>query len=71
MDSKGRIYVDLYQNVNETNKLERPVLSEILTNIHAELEGFARQTDDPNAKQIYTKQANNLKEKMDKILPYI
>ncbi|WP_339184530.1 DUF421 domain-containing protein [Oceanobacillus sp. FSL W7-1293] len=72
IDSRGSLYVDLYEDqYTKTEVEERPLLAASLKKIQADLEGFSLQTDDPAAKKLYTEQAAEVQKVLDTILPYL
>lgn len=72
IDSKGNVYADLYQdNLKREKVQQRPLLAASLKKIQADLESFALQTENQEAKQMYTKQAQNLQNILDTISPYL
>ncbi|MBY7142579.1 DUF421 domain-containing protein [Virgibacillus sp. NKC19-3] len=72
IDSRGELYVDLYE---EKNKLltveERALLGSSLKKIQADLESFALETENQQAKKMYAEQANHLEKLLASILPYL
>ncbi|MGX8793622.1 DUF421 domain-containing protein [Oceanobacillus oncorhynchi] len=72
IDSRGSLYVDLYEDqYTKTEVEERPLLAASLKKIQADLEGFSLQTDDSEAKKLYTEQAAEVQKVLDTILPYL
>jgi len=72
IDSRGSLYVDLYEDqYPKTEVEERPLLAASLKKIQADLEGFSFQTDDPEAKKLYAEQAAEVQKVLDTILPYL
>ncbi|MDO6450535.1 MULTISPECIES: DUF421 domain-containing protein [Oceanobacillus] len=72
IDSRGQLYVDLYEDKNKSITIEeKPLLGASLKKIQADLESFALETEDQKAKKMYTEQANNLKKLLDSVLPYL
>lgn len=72
IDSKGNVYVDLYEDDLKREPTQaRPLLASTLKKLQADLESFALQTEDPKAKQMYTLQAKNLQNVIDYISPYL
>lgn len=72
IDSKGNLYVDFY---NEKTKLniaeERPLLAASLKKLQADLENFSLQTENPVAKEMYAQQADQLKNTINSVLPFL
>ncbi|MGP4108741.1 DUF421 domain-containing protein [Virgibacillus sp. L01] len=72
IDSKGSVYVDLYNEEEKRPQVkQRPLLAAQLRKTQADLEGFAIQTNDHNAKQMYYNQSVELQNLIDKINPYL
>lgn len=72
IDSSGQLYVDLYEDKNKLSTIdERALLGTNLKKIQAELESFALETENQQAKKMYAKQANKLKKLLDSVLPYL
>ncbi|MEF3327605.1 DUF421 domain-containing protein [Oceanobacillus oncorhynchi] len=72
IDSRGSLYVDLYEDqYTKTEVEERPLLAASLKKIQADLEGFSLQTDDSEVKKLYTEQAAEVQKVLDTILPYL
>lgn len=72
IDSRGEIYIDLYDDHNDLKTIEdRKLVAANLKKIQADLEGYALQTDNPEAKKIYSDQAGRLETLLKGILPYL
>ncbi|MGJ9458657.1 DUF421 domain-containing protein [Oceanobacillus sp. CF4.6] len=72
IDSRGNLFVDLYEGKKKPHlPNERPLLAATLKKIQADMENFALQTDNPEAKQLYAKHATELQKTLDSILPYL
>ena len=72
IDSKGNVYVDLYNDKEKVTQVkQKPLLAAQLRKMQADLEGFAIQTNDPNAKQMYYNQSGELQDLIDKINPLL
>lgn len=72
IDSRGEIYLDLYDDHNDLKTIEdRKLVAANLKKIQADLEGYALQTDNPEAKKIYADQAGRLETLLKGILPYL
>lgn len=73
IDSKGNVYVDLY--VDDTEELAqiqpRPLLAAQLRKIQADLEGFALQTKNEEAKQLYYEQSQQLQQVINELNPLL
>lgn len=72
IDSKGSMYVDLYDDkIKRFIVEERPLLAANLKKIQADLELFALETENPEAKKLYNEHAKKLQQMLDKVLPYL
>lgn len=72
IDSKGNVYVDLYDEGRKTEQVkQKPLLSAQLRKIQADMESFAIQTDNQAAKQMYYSQSRELQNLIDQINPYL
>lgn len=72
IDSNGYVYVDLYEDEKKIPQMkQKPLLAAQLRKMQADLEGFAIQTNDQNAKQMYYNQSKELQELIDKINPLL
>ena len=72
IDSHGQLYVDLYEESNKLVTIEKKaLLGASFKKLQADLESFALETENQQAKKMYTEQANNLKKLLDSILPYL
>ncbi len=72
VDSNGNLYVDLYYDslkAPETKK--RALLAASLKKLQADMELFALQTDNPDAKTSYGEMAKDLQNLMNRVLPYL
>src|SRR5690606_20810838 len=73
IDSKGNVYVDLY--VDDTEELAqiqpKPLLAAQLRKIQADLEGFALQTKNEEAKQLYYEQSQQLQQVINELNPLL
>ena len=72
IDSSGDLYLDLFDDAVE---LPQPKVKEMiyanLEKAQASLTTFALETEDENAKAMYSKNADKLKQLMDKLKPYL
>lgn len=72
VDSSGDLYVDLFDDAIE---LPQPKVKEMIyanmEKAQASLTTFALETNDNNAKAMYKKNAQKLKQLMDKLNPYL
>lgn len=72
IDSKGNVYVDLYDEGGKTPQVkQKPLLAAQLRKIQADLEGYAIQTNDHHAKNMYYAQSKEVQRLIDKIHPYL
>ncbi|WP_099158223.1 DUF421 domain-containing protein [Virgibacillus ndiopensis] len=72
IDSKGNVYIDLHNDKEKVPQMkQKPLLAAQLRKIQADLEGFAIQTEDPNAKKMYYNQSKELQDLIDKIHPLL
>lgn len=64
IDSKGKVYADLYKDNLDKPKMRQQLasLTTSLNNAHSDLERFALQIRDPDIQQTYARQAKNLKQ---------
>lgn len=72
VDSSGDLYLDLF---DDSIEVAEPKVKELLyasiSKAYADLLSFSLETDDIKAKHMYSKNANILKELMDKLKPYL
>ena len=72
VDSSGDLYLDLFDDAIE---LPQPKVKELLNanleKSQADLLSFALETEDENAKAMYSKNAERLKQLMDRLKPYL
>lgn len=72
IDSQGNVYVDLYDDNLKTQQIkQKPLLAAQLRKIQANLEGFALETNDKAAKQMYYNQSKELQNLIQQINPYL
>ncbi|MFD1361037.1 DUF421 domain-containing protein [Lentibacillus salinarum] len=72
IDSTGKVYVDLYNDEEKQQQVkQKPLLSAQLRKIQADLEGFAIQTNDQAAKQMYYNQSKEIQDLINHINPYL
>lgn len=72
VDSNGNVYVDLYRDsLNYPQVKQKPLLAASLKKIQADLEMFALETHNRNAKQSYTYTAGQLNQLIEEILPFL
>ncbi|RDW18303.1 DUF421 domain-containing protein [Oceanobacillus arenosus] len=72
IDSKGGIYVDFYVEKAKLTPVEqKPLLAAELKKLQADFEIFSLETDNLEAKEMYSAQAARLQDVLDKILPYL
>lgn len=72
VDSSGDLYLDLFDDAVE---LPQPKVKELLyanlEKTHADLLSFALETQDENAKAMYSQNADKLQQLMDRLKPYL
>lgn len=72
VDSSGDLFLDLF---DDSIEVPQPKVKELLyasiSKIYADFLSFSLDTDDLKAKQMYSKNANILKQLMDKLEPYL
>jgi uncharacterized membrane protein YcaP (DUF421 family) len=74
VNSSGELYVDLFDDVLTAPPPQSQVRELIYANLEkcqADLLSFALETEDETAKKMYSKDAQKLKELMDKLRPYL
>ncbi|TCT19976.1 uncharacterized membrane protein YcaP (DUF421 family) [Melghiribacillus thermohalophilus] len=72
IDSQGNVYVDLRKDQNRSEKVpQKPLLAAQLRKVQADLEMFALQTNDQNAKQMYYNQSKELDKVIQMVNPYM
>lgn len=72
VDSLGDLYLDLYDDVVQPPEPKvRELLYANLGKVHGDLLKFALETQDENAKAMYSKNADVIKNLMDKLRPYL
>ncbi|MCL6600455.1 MAG: DUF421 domain-containing protein [Alicyclobacillus macrosporangiidus] len=72
VDSQGNVYVDLYEDENlnpPTRNPTKPLLLASLKKIQADLEGFAIETRNPDAKAMYQDMARKLQQLIEQVEP--
>ena len=68
VDSYGELTVDLFDDkIQVPSPQEKPLLYATLKKCQADLELFALGTDNPEAKQMYTKNSKKLQSAIDKL----
>ncbi|MEQ8153908.1 MAG: DUF421 domain-containing protein [Clostridiaceae bacterium] len=71
-DSSGDLYIDVFDDLIQTSQ---PKVKELLyaniSKVQADLLTFSLETTDVNAKEMYSRDADKLKEMMDKLEPYL
>ncbi|MFC3039827.1 DUF421 domain-containing protein [Virgibacillus xinjiangensis] len=72
IDSKGQMYVDLYKDMEKKQTVnERSLLAASLKKIQADLESYALQTENHQAKAMYANQAEKLQRVLDEVEGYM
>ncbi len=72
VDSSGDLYVDLFDDAVELpqSKVKEMIYAN-MEKAQASLMTFSLETNDENAREMYTKNADRLKQLMDKLKPYL
>lgn len=71
-DGTGELYVDLFDDALQVPKPKvREILYANLEKSQADLMGFALETEDKQVKDMYIKNANKLKQVIEKLEPYL
>jgi uncharacterized membrane protein YcaP (DUF421 family) len=72
VDSKGNLYVDLRLDPKQPPKQKsRPLVLATLKKCQADLETYALQTRNPQAKHLYEMEARRLQQVIDQVQPYL
>ncbi|HEX7064679.1 MAG TPA: DUF421 domain-containing protein [Bacillales bacterium] len=72
IDSKGNVYVDLYQDqLKKPPVKQKPLVAAALKKVAADLETFALQTNDEKTKQLYGEQAKKMQRLIVDLQPYL
>ncbi|MCL6452898.1 MAG: DUF421 domain-containing protein [Alicyclobacillus sp.] len=72
IDSEGSVYVDLFADTLHTPAIpEKPLLRAKLKGLQADLETFALETHNPEAKESYRQMAQRLSEVIRRVSPYL
>ncbi len=74
VDAKGNVYVDLYDDLQSqlsSRGNPRPQVLASLKKIQADLELYALQTQNPEAKANYERHAESVKQMIAKLTPYL
>lgn len=72
VDSNGNLYVDLYYDSAKVPQIKKkPLLAATLKKLQADLEMFAIETQNQDAKQSYSDIAERLKGMMIDVMPYL
>ncbi len=72
VDSNGSLYVDLYYDPQKEPQVkEKPLQAASLKKIQADLENFALETKNPEAKVLYTTCSQQLQDLIEKVGPYL
>ncbi len=70
--SDGSVYVDLYRDETALPpSQDKPLVAAVLKKAQADLEAFALETENPQAKQAYARQAKALQKLIDQLTPYL
>lgn len=72
VDSSGDLFIDLF---DDSIQVQKPQVKELLyatiSKVQADLLGFSLETENPEAKQMYSENANKIKKVMDGLEPYL
>lgn len=72
IDSGGSVYVDLYRDsLQEPQIQEKPLLAASLKKLQYDMESFALQTNNVDAKQSYAKSADTLRKLLQELSPFL
>lgn len=72
VDSYGELTVDIYDDkINVASPQARPLLLAMIKKAQADLELFALETNSEKAKEMYRKNAEKLRDTMEKLTPYL
>ncbi|WAH38882.1 DUF421 domain-containing protein [Alicyclobacillus dauci] len=72
IDSNGGVYVDLYSDsIKKPQIKDKPLLAASLKKIQADMESFALETNNAQAKESYTQGANALEKLIKDIAPFL
>ncbi|QSO48277.1 DUF421 domain-containing protein [Alicyclobacillus mengziensis] len=72
VDSNGSLYVDLYRDQQKEPQIkEKPLVAASLKKIQADLENFALETRNQQAKASYTRTSQQLKQLLEDLSPYL
>lgn len=72
VDSKGNVYVDLRLDAKQPPKTKaRPLVLATLKKCQADLEMYALQTQNPDAKHLYEMTARQVQQLIDQVQPYL
>lgn len=72
IDSSGNVYVDLYKDkFKQPEVKEKPLILATLKKIQADFEGFALETENLSAKELYVSMANKVKNLISYVSPYL
>lgn len=72
VDSSGDLFIDLFDDaIQVTQPQVKEMLYASISKVQADLLSFSLETDDIEARKRYLKNANKLKEVMNKLEPYL
>jgi uncharacterized membrane protein YcaP (DUF421 family) len=72
VDSTGSLFIDMYKEQSKQNTVRsKPLLAANLKKLQAELESYAIETQNQEAKDMYAQQASKLQQVIDQTLPYL
>lgn len=72
IDSNGTVYVDLYDDETKSPQVKmKPLLAVTLKKLEADMEGYALETKNQEAKKSYAEMAGKLNELIETVVPYL
>lgn len=72
VDAKGSVYADLYSDEEKIPEIKaRSIAAATLKKVQADLEMFALQTNVPHAKHLYTDEAKQIQQILERVGPYL
>lgn len=72
VDSSGDLFVDLFDDsIQVTQPQVKELLYATISKVQADLLSFSLETDNKEAKKMYSENANKMKKIMDKLEPYL
>lgn len=72
IDSNGTVYVDLYEDEAKIPQVKmKPLLAATVKKLQADMESYALETENQEAKKSYAEMADKLNELIEAIVPYL